>query len=134
MHDAESILKAFQRATKVAERLRNVKSAPVSTVWPAVLRRDYQGGVPNSKAPSGLTATELQEYQTTCAWASCIREEVYRRILWAYASGVSAGQIAKACGPSITEADIGLRIMWALAFVGYKVDHGKTPPAFEDRP
>ena len=133
VHDAESILNAFQRAVKVAERLPNAGPAEVANRWPEVLQINYECLVHNIKPSNGLTTAELDEFNRTVSWSAFLKEEAHRRLLWAYASGVSSCRIAKALSPSIPESAISRRILWALAFISYKVNHGETPPRFEHR-
>lgn len=133
MHDAESILNAFRRAVKVAERIPNAGPIAVSNRWPEVLQINYECCVQNSKASNGLTAAELVEFNRTVSWSAFLKEEAHRRLLWAYASGVSSCKISKAFSPPIPESSISQRILWALAFISYKVNHGETPPRFEHR-
>jgi hypothetical protein len=134
MHTTESVLAAFQRALELAKRLPPSGPQGLGNPWPDIVRLGHEGYVDNNKSSSTLTAAELADYEIVVSWMAFLKQEADRRILWAYAGGMPGWKIAKRCNPVVSQSTISRRIMWALAFITFKLNAGETPPAFAINP
>lgn len=127
MHTCDTVLKAFQRALPLAQRL----PADVPSPWPGILWFNYEGHSQKAVTSPPLTVKELADYQTVANWINFIKDEPSRRILWAFAAGVPHTKIAARYGPKITPTMIARRVMWATGFITWKLNDGQTPPAID---
>ncbi len=130
-HTPEFVLNALERATELAKRLPSAGPAGISSTWPEILRLGNEGYIEKSVPSNPLTASEMQEYETTSSWMSYLKSEADRKILWAYAAGMPGWKIANASRPKVSQSTVSRRILWALTFIAIKLDMGEKPPGFQ---
>ncbi len=125
MHTTESLCNALKQALAYARRL----PADAPSPWPGILWFGHEGVGQDVPSTPPLTAVEMEEYAIISSWMNFLKEEGYRRLLWAFVAGVPHWKIAEVVGPPVTPTAVARRIMWATGFIAFKLDDGQTPPA-----
>ncbi len=128
MHTADTIFVAFQRAVAIALRLPCAGPTGMSNPWPHILRLGHEGYCEKGKPSSALTAAEMEEFETTSSWIGFMKHENDRRMIWACAAGVPGWKVGKALQPPVSQSTISRRMLWALGFITWKLNHNEVPP------